>query len=118
MRSNSNTDKNRWLWDRCGFEVKEYPNLTSKEITERLTDMSRHHLLDEHDAFVCCILSHGGPGVVYGTDGVGVDMDDILSLFRPDNCDNLAGKPKLFFVQVGGENITSFTVEACVCAMF
>ena len=74
--------------------------MSSKEILERLVDISRHHSLDEHDAFVCCILSHGGPGVVYGTDGVAVDMDEILSLFRPDNCDNLAGKPKLFFVQV------------------
>ncbi len=82
--------------------MKEFPNLTSKEIVERLEDISRHHSLDEHDAFVCCILSHGGPGVVFGTDGVAVDMNDILSLFRPDKSEHLAGKPKLFFVQVGG----------------
>jgi len=89
----------RWLWDRCGFEVKEYPNLSSKDIVERLTDVSRNHLLDEHDAFVCCILSHGGPDVVYGTDGVAVELNEIFSLFRADICENLAGKPKLFFVQ-------------------
>ena len=80
--------------------MKECPNLSSKEIIERLTDISRNNLLDEHDAFVCCILSHGGPDVVYGTDGVSVEINDILSLFRADNCASLAGKPKLFFVQV------------------
>ena len=80
--------------------MKEYPNLSSKDIVERLTDVSRNHLLDEHDAFVCCILSHGGPDVVYGTDGVAVELNEIFSLFRADICENLAGKPKLFFVQV------------------
>ena len=73
--------------------------MSSKEIIEKLHKYSKHHLLDEHDAFVCCILSHGGPGVVYGTDGVAVEMNNILLLFRPDQCEFLAGKPKLFFVQ-------------------
>ena len=62
---------------------------------------------DDHsdaDCFVCVILSHGEEGVVYGTDGK-VPLDKLLGYFKGDICPSLAGKPKLFFIQVGQPNI-------------
>ncbi len=72
----------------------------------------------QQDCFVCCICSHGDqdllrptPGadpankfrisdLVYGTDGF-LYLRLITEMFREDNCPSLAGKPKLFFFQVG-----------------
>lgn len=51
------------------------------------------------DCFVCCILSHGSSDGVYGTDKNIVSVDEIREPFNGSNCRNLAGKPKLFFIQ-------------------
>ena len=66
------------------------------------------------DCLVVCICSHGDqfvqpPGsashkyrmadLVYGTDGV-LYIRLITELFSDDKCPSLAGKPKLFFIQV------------------
>ena len=66
------------------------------------------------DCLVCCVCSHGdqdvqGPNtssqkyrmsdLVYGIDGV-LYIRLITELFRDDKCPSLAGKPKLFFIQV------------------
>ncbi len=51
------------------------------------------------DCFVCAILSHGEEGYVYGTNGR-VTVDSIVKNFKGDVCPTLAGKPKLFFIQV------------------
>ena len=51
------------------------------------------------DAFILCILSHGDDGVVYGTDGV-VSIDLLADEIKGNSCPSLAGKPKIFIVQV------------------
>ncbi len=51
------------------------------------------------DCFVCVILSHGEEGYVYGTNGR-VSIDSIIKNFKGDASPSLAGKPKLFFIQV------------------
>lgn len=51
------------------------------------------------DCFVCCILSHGTLGNIYGANGLMVAIKDIMMQFRPDFCPTLTGKPKLFFIQ-------------------
>ncbi len=51
------------------------------------------------DCFVCVILSHGKEGVIYGTNGT-IKIDSLVSNFKGDRCESLAGKPKLFFIQV------------------
>ena len=53
----------------------------------------------EHDAFVCCILTHGNFGTLAGIDGSYVEITDMLAFFTGENCPDLRGKPKLFFIQ-------------------
>lgn len=51
------------------------------------------------DCIVCCVLSHGVEGSVYGVDGSTVKISDLTDLFNGLNCPSLVGKPKLFFIQ-------------------
>lgn len=37
--------------------------------------------------------------MVYGTDGI-IQVDTLTAPFKGDKCRELAGKPKLFFIQV------------------
>ncbi|VDO96533.1 unnamed protein product [Schistosoma curassoni] len=56
--------------------------------------------LRDHDCFACVILSHGDEGgLIYATDG-SIPVDRIIAPFRGDQCLDLRGKPKLFFIQV------------------
>ncbi|XP_076138190.1 uncharacterized protein LOC143121611 isoform X3 [Alosa pseudoharengus] len=81
-----------WL----GFEVHIFTNLTAQHMRDTLeTFRTREH----NDCFVCCILSHGSAGIVYGTDSEAMEVSDLLDLFRTVKCPGLAGKPKVFFIQ-------------------
>ena len=51
------------------------------------------------NCFICCILTHGKLGKVYGTDGATVDIMELTSSFKGAKCKSLVGKPKLFFIQ-------------------
>ncbi|KAK9539324.1 hypothetical protein VZT92_004435 [Zoarces viviparus] len=51
------------------------------------------------DAFVCCILSHGGKGVVFGVDDQALSIKTITGTFKPTAQPTLTGKPKLFLIQ-------------------
>ena len=57
----------------------------------------------EHDCFVCCILTHGESGdFLWAYDEI-YPLDQITSLFTADKCKSLAGKPKIFIIQVRNE---------------
>ena len=51
------------------------------------------------DAFVCCLMSHGGEIGVCGRDDVELPIAQILLPFNGDKCPTLLGKPKAFFIQ-------------------
>lgn len=62
---------------------------------------------DDHsdaDCFVLVVLSHGEEGEIYGTNGK-LKLDYITGLFKGDESPTLAGKPKLFFIQVSFCNV-------------
>ena len=50
-----------------------------------------------HDSFVCCLMSHGKLGKVYGTDKSEFDVDNIYNYLG--ECKHLTGKPKMVFIQ-------------------
>ncbi|CAF1505037.1 unnamed protein product [Rotaria magnacalcarata] len=48
---------------------------------------------------IICLMSHGEEGSLTVQDGKKIYHDHVFDLFSNVNCPNLAGKPKLFFIQ-------------------
>lgn len=69
-----------------------------KEWSEGFVDL-QEPLLKHGDVFICCVLSHGNTGVVYGTDGKALPIKDITRNFKTSNNSPLNGKPKVFLIQ-------------------
>jgi len=48
---------------------------------------------------VLAVLSHGEMGIIYARDAI-YKPETLWTPFAADKCPSLAGKPKLFFLQV------------------
>lgn len=53
----------------------------------------------DSDCLVIAVLTHGGEGKLYANDYPYL-TDELWSPFAGDKCPTLAGKPKIFFIQV------------------
>ena len=97
-------DKLCTLWKNLGYNVRVLKNRTASNLLEDLYRIAALNLSND-DSFVCCILSHGYCGGVFGADGKPVELKTITSLFEGRNCPSLFGKPKMFFIQAcrGGD---------------
>ncbi|XP_061857967.1 caspase-10 [Colius striatus] len=84
-----------WL----GLDVKTYTDLTSQQIKALMQTWKRLQDHKDRDCFICCILSHGESGAIYGKDEELVSIRMIMSHFTAKQCPQLADKPKLFFIQ-------------------
>ncbi|XP_052770377.1 caspase-3-like isoform X2 [Mya arenaria] len=80
-----------------GFDVDRRHDATCFEIKEAFALAAQEDHSDE-DCFVGVLLSHGEEDKICGTDGT-VELQDIFTYFKGNNCNTLAGKPKLFFIQ-------------------
>lgn len=80
-----------------GFRVFVYTDLTCRDICSKLDELGKQNYSGD-DCFVCCILTHGGDGVLYGSDGK-FPVDRVFKPFLDSACPTLRGKPKLFFIQ-------------------
>lgn len=85
-------------FEKLEFNVKVYKDLTAQEMVRCLSDVSREDH-SSYDCFVCCVLSHGALGSIYGIDGRTVSIQDLMSDVKPIKCPSLRGKPKIFFIQ-------------------
>jgi len=81
-----------------GYRVEIYQNRKACEILGIFEELKERDF-SSHDSLVCCILSHGEEGKVFGSDSRAVELDGIISLITADKCPTLQGKPKLFFIQ-------------------
>ncbi|XP_039556036.1 caspase-8-like isoform X2 [Passer montanus] len=102
MKDRNGTDVDaaalRNVFSKLHFRVEEYRDLTADEIRETVNIFqSADH--EDKDCFVCCILSHGKKGIIYGVDGQEVPIRELTTSFTAENCNSLAGKPKVFFIQ-------------------
>ncbi|XP_070694341.1 caspase-8 isoform X2 [Pempheris klunzingeri] len=88
----------RKVFEWLGFEIKIESDCTRKMMLSVLQELSKTDH-SKMDCVVCCILSHGQEGSVYGVDGDTVDLKELMNLFNGLNCPSLAEKPKLFFIQ-------------------
>jgi len=92
------TDSLEATFRKLHFEVVVRTDLTAEEMARCLSDMARiDH--SSYDCFVCCILSHGALGSLYGVNGKTVGIRDLLSDVKAVKCPSLGGKPKIFFIQ-------------------
>lgn len=101
------------IFEKLRFQVSLQLNKTALEIEELMIYFSTQvdHAL--FSCFICCILTHGKLGKVYGTDGATVDIMTLTSSFKGAKCQSLVGKPKLFFIQAcqGLEKQTGVQIE-------
>ena len=100
------------------FEVTLYEDLTVGEINVLLQDCTIFKILarsfvenvdsipvsdEDHtdrDCLLIAVLTHGDDGgIIYARDR-GYKAENLWSKFTSDQCPTLAGKPKLFFIQV------------------
>ncbi|XP_009944511.1 PREDICTED: caspase-8, partial [Leptosomus discolor] len=102
MKNRNGTDVDaaalRRVFSKLHFTIAEYRDLTAEEIRKTVNIYQREDHKDK-DCFVCCILSHGKKGIIYGVDGHEVPIQELTTSFTGQNCRSLAGKPKVFFVQ-------------------
>uniref|UniRef100_A0A8C4S8N9 Caspase-8 n=1 Tax=Erpetoichthys calabaricus TaxID=27687 RepID=A0A8C4S8N9_ERPCA len=73
----------------------------------------------DRDCFVCCILTHGTTGRVFGTDGKALSINKLTTPFSGFNCPLLRGKPKLFFIQAcqGSRKQHGVSLEVDSCTL-
>ena len=80
-----------------GFEVDKRQDVTAREMMTIL-DQYANEDHSEADCFVCVLLSHGEPDVIFGHDDK-LKLVDIFQKFDGISCPTLIGKPKLFIIQ-------------------
>ena len=76
------------------FVTTVYRNKGTQDIFD-IVDQYATADYSRYDCFMCAILTHGGEGLIYSTDGQ-IQIKDLISKFRAGN---LTGKPKIFFFQ-------------------
>ncbi|XP_065096217.1 caspase-8 isoform X2 [Paramisgurnus dabryanus] len=84
------------VFKKMHFEITVHDDLTASEMVEVVKQFAeKDH--SQMDIFVCCVLSHGEKGAVFGVDGELVEIRELTQ--HPAKCRTLANKPKLFFIQ-------------------
>jgi hypothetical protein len=93
------------VFQELGFKVYLKRNKTAEEmikLCDQMVKQINNYLkgnMKPMDAFVLIILSHGTENAVYSTDGIVVDIFDMIEKFNNQNCIGLRGSPKMFFIQ-------------------
>lgn len=80
-----------------GYKIHVRNNLCAHEIENAFEEFSDEHTHVASDSCVCCLLSHGEEGKIWGKDNKVVKVRDLSR--RLVNCKSLVGKPKIIFVQ-------------------
>ena len=98
-RKGTDTDASRICkrLQQLGFLVEKHQDVKAKEMIQILHQYSSEDHSDA-DCFVCVLLSHGEPDMIYGSDDK-VELTYIFQLFDGINCPSLRGKPKIFIIQ-------------------
>ncbi len=101
--SNRDTSSLEQLFEQLLFTVKTYTDSTHDLNSQNFLSILREfsQLPEHQDAQSCiiCLMSHGEEGYLTTKEGDKILLDEIFKLFNNINCPNLAGKPKLFFIQ-------------------
>ena len=96
--TNCDRDNLRINLRQLDFDVYVYDDLPGKDV-ERILEQTSMEDHSDADCIFVAVLSHGELGTLYACDQM-YKPDRIWSHFTADKCPSLAGKPKLFFIQV------------------
>ncbi|KAL8603876.1 hypothetical protein ACOMHN_049694 [Nucella lapillus] len=96
--TNVDRDKLKATFEQLNFHVMTQDNCKDSDMLQLVHYASSQNHQD-FDCFVCCILTHGIQGALYGVNGMTVPIRDLTAPFRTQACPSLADKPKLFFLQ-------------------
>ncbi|XP_038065689.1 caspase-6-like [Patiria miniata] len=84
---------------RLRFKTEIHKDLNRVKLQKVFTDVSTEDHSD-CDCLIFCIMTHGDSGgKIHCTDG-SLHLDDLMQDFKGDRCKSLAGKPKVFVIQV------------------
>jgi caspase 7 len=101
-----------------GFKVEAWTDLSVKSMRDAVDYYATRIDHSDADCFFLAIFSHGEDGIIYGTDGK-INLTDLTAPFRGDKSTTLAGKPKIFVIQVRFlgffylARLPSFFLQAC-----
>ncbi|CAF1502996.1 unnamed protein product [Didymodactylos carnosus] len=107
--SNLDTALLNELFKQLFFEITIYTDLKghdlrAKNFMEILRQFAQSSKHINSQCCVLCLMSHGEEGSLTAQDGGKIYLEKIFDLFSNVNCPNLAGKPKLFFIQCCRDN--------------
>lgn len=112
QRKGSDMDAYRFkeIFKQLGFAVESKRNLTAEKMKAVFKQVAAR-CTAKYDALVVILLSHGTESGIYGTDGLEVDLNDILSYFDNKKCKQMLGKPKVFIVQACRGRLADYGVK-------
>uniref|UniRef100_A0A3P9NFY7 Caspase-8 n=1 Tax=Poecilia reticulata TaxID=8081 RepID=A0A3P9NFY7_POERE len=84
----------QWL----GYEMYTYLDYNAAQIKSLFACIGQQDH-SQYDSLVCCILSHGMEGKVYGVDGNLVEIKLLIECINGEKCPSLIEKPKMLFIQ-------------------
>ena len=69
---------------------------------------TRESIHKDLNCFVLVVTSHGANGTIKGSDGIHIEISDMIDLLSPKNFPAMRGKPKVVIIQAcaGGEDIS------------
>lgn len=79
------------------YEGCVYRDKTADEIRKLIEKVCKQTDHTQCDSFVCCLLSHGDSGKIYGVDDRPVYLDELKQ--ATIKCKSLVMKPKIFLIQ-------------------
>ncbi|KAJ7345471.1 hypothetical protein JRQ81_001421 [Phrynocephalus forsythii] len=83
------------------FEVRRHLFLSVDSMLRELHNTARLREHKGYDCFVCILVSRGDPQHLFCTDRAvpGFPLEKVKNFFTSGMCNDLSGKPKLFFIQ-------------------
>uniref|UniRef100_A0A1I8IJR4 Caspase-14 n=1 Tax=Macrostomum lignano TaxID=282301 RepID=A0A1I8IJR4_9PLAT len=102
--SERDVERVRKLFRKLSFTIMEKQNPTTAEIDDFLNETKKSKELAKHGSFVCFLMAHGrkdpqGRDCIIHGHGVLSPVLELAAKFKASVCPDLAGKPKIFFVQ-------------------
>lgn len=93
-------EKMKSLFEKLHFKVTVYTDIKAEDMQLVFARAKKPEEQKDADCLVVILMSHGASGRITSKDGESVNLSHgVYGWFNKDMCPDLAGKPKLFFIQ-------------------